>query len=267
MTVGSIGSSNYYMSQMYAMGGRSSPAGMSGQMAPNATMGNGPDRVEIFSKTDTDGSGGLDQTEFQALADKISEATGQEVDVEELFATYDEDGDGVLSQEETDAAMEANRPQGPPPGGMMGGMGGMQGGAPPDLSQMVSDADEDEDGSLDETEFQTLTDIISEATGEDVDVEELFATYDEDGDGVLSEEEATAAMEANRPQGPPPGGLQSETQGSRSTISAGIERYMQAAALGMGQRGDSNGLAAMFGGNGNVNTYSGGWFNSVNTFT
>jgi hypothetical protein len=160
------------------MGGRSSPAGMSGRMAPNATMGNGPDRVEIFSKTDTDGSGGLDQTEFQ-----------------------------------------------------------------------------------------TLTDIISEATGEDVDVEELFATYDEDGDGVLSEEEATAAMEANRPQGPPPGGLRSETLGSRSMMSAGIERYMQAAALGMRQREDSNGLAAMFGGNGNANTYSGGWFNSVNTFT
>ena len=265
MTIGSIGSNNYYMGQMYAMGSRTSFAGSGGGMSQNVTMGNGMDRVDIFSKTDEDGSGGLDQTEFQALADKISEATGEEVDVESLFATYDEDGDGVLSQEETDAAMEANRPEGPPPGGMTGGMGGMQGGAPPDPSQMFTDADEDEDGSLDETEFDTLAEIISEATGEDVDVEELFATYDEDEDGVLSEDETIAALEANRPEGPPTGGMQSEAQGSGYAMSAGIGRYMQAAAFGAGQGGNNSGFSAMFGGN--SNNYFTGTLGSINMFT
>jgi Ca2+-binding EF-hand superfamily protein len=53
----------------------------------------------IFSKVDQDGSGGLDPSEFQTLAGRISEATGREVDVEELLATYDGDGDGVLNVE------------------------------------------------------------------------------------------------------------------------------------------------------------------------
>ena len=103
MTISSIGSGGYYTGQMSAMWGRTGSAG------------NRPDPSEMFDKVDKDGSGGLDQTEFLTLANKISEVKGEEVDTEELFATYDEDGDGVLSEEETQAAMEANRPEGPPP--------------------------------------------------------------------------------------------------------------------------------------------------------
>ena len=96
MTISSIGSSNYYM-------------------GPMAAMGNGPDRVEIFNKVDEDEDGSLNETEAQSLAEIISPATGEEVDVTELLAASDTDEDGVFSEEEAIAALEANRPQGPPP--------------------------------------------------------------------------------------------------------------------------------------------------------
>jgi Ca2+-binding EF-hand superfamily protein len=119
MTISGIGTSNYYTGQMSTMWSRSGSAGMSGKMTQSGPMEAPPNPSEIFDKVDIDNSGGLDETEFQTLADKISEATGEEVDVAELFATHDADQDGVLSEEESMAALEANRPDGPAPGGMM----------------------------------------------------------------------------------------------------------------------------------------------------
>ncbi len=227
MMISSTSSSMYYMGQMSGMGKR-------------------PDPAEKFAKVDTNGSGGLDQTEFQTLADKISEATGEEVDVEALFATYDEDGNGVLNESETQSAMEANRPQGPPPQGPP--PGGMTGGSPPGLSQLFSDADEDEDGTLDETETQTLVDFINQAASEEMDAAELLAAHDEDEDGVLSEEETMAALETNRPEGPPPqDGVSAQSEGVSQAVMAGIENYMKMAALGVGLDAQSD-MTAMFGG-------------------
>lgn len=253
--ISSIGTNNFYMGQMSSMWSRQGSAGMSPPPSPE----------EMFDEVDTDGSGGLDQTEFSTLAAKISEATGEEVDIEDIFETYDEDGDGVLNEEETQAAMEANRPEGPPPGGMMGGMGGpgMMGGPPPDLSQLISDADEDEDGSLDETEAQTLADMISEVSGEEVDAEELIAAYDEDGDGLLSEEEALTALEANRPEDPPSsGGMMAQNQTTPFNSSMGIATYMQMSGMGAGRDETSN-MLSMLGGQGGFGSAEP--FFSVNT--
>jgi len=76
-----------------------------------------------------------------------------------------------------------------------------------DPSEMFNNIDEDEDGSLSEEEAGTIADMISNATGEEVTAADLIDEYDEDGDGALSEEETEAALEANRPEGPPPGGM------------------------------------------------------------
>ncbi len=229
MAIGGIGSTSYYTGQMYAMGNRSGPGGISGATAPKGGMGKGPDPAEMFSKVDKDGSGGLDQTEFGTLADKISEATGEDLDTEALIAAYDQDGDGELSESETQSVMEDHRPEGPPPpppGGMMGGMKGMGG----DISQFFSDADEDENGSIDETEAQTLADIISRSTGEEMQVETLLAEYDEDEDGVLNQSEVETAMEANRPEGPPPPPPGNDAGGTNSAF--GIGSYMKIASMG-----------------------------------
>jgi Ca2+-binding EF-hand superfamily protein len=209
MMIGGVGAGNYYQMQQ-TTGSR------------NVGGGSPPDPSEIFDKVDINGSGGLDQEEFQTLADKISEVTGEEVDVVEIFSTYDEDGDGVLSEEETQTAMDAHRPQGPPPGGMQGPPPP----PPPDMSQMVSDADEDEDGYLDESEVSTITEMISNATGNEIDTEEFMAEYDSDGDGVLSKEEALAALEANRPANPPPPPPENESEEDES-----LENYLSATAI------------------------------------
>lgn len=221
MMISSMGSNNYPIGQMAGMRSRPSPA-------------------EMFNKIDEDGSGGLDQTEFSDLAAKVGEMTGKDVDAEDLFAQYDADGDGQLSEEETQTFMDDNRPEGPPPGGMMGGMGAVQG-PPPDLSQVFSDADEDEDGSLDADEAEGIAEMISNATDEEISADELIAAYDEDGDGTLSEDETLAALEANRPEGasPPP----EEDDGALASRSwsqvGGIDNYLMMANLGREQNQSS----------------------------
>jgi Ca2+-binding EF-hand superfamily protein len=135
----------------------------------------------------------------------------------------------------------------------------------PDPAAMFNKADRDGSGGLDQAEFQTLAAKISEATGQQVDVDELFATYDADGDGLLGKEETQTAMDANPPEGPP---SQEEmaivSGGSGTTVSFGIERYLQIARLGMEQQ-RSNDLFSISSDSGNG--YSGERFNSVNTWS
>jgi hypothetical protein len=176
MMIASMGSNQYAMGQMSAMGNRFSTRQIPGPMPQGAAPNNRPDPAAMVNKADRDGSGGLDQVEFQTLAAKISEATGQQVDVDELFATYDADGDGVLGKDETIAALEANPPEGPPP-------------------------------------------------------------------------QKEMAIESG---------------GSGTTVSFGIERYLQIARLGMEQQRSSD-LFSISSDSGNG--YSGGWFNSVNTWS
>ncbi|WP_319521766.1 EF-hand domain-containing protein [uncultured Desulfosarcina sp.] len=211
---------------------------------PDGMMARGDfDMSQLFSDTDEDEDGYLDETEAETIAEMISNATGEEITAESLIETYDEDGDGVLSEDETEAALEANRPEGPPPGGMMFG-----------------NVDEDED----ETEAETLAEMISNATGEEITVESLIEAYDEDGDGALSEEETQAALEANRPEGPPP--PPKMEKGGQQNVSwqaaAGIESYMTMADLGMNQD-QSFVSSAMIGGNSAFQ--SSGTLMSVNT--
>ena len=258
MTIGNVSFSSQYTGQTSLFNRQSTTMGRSG---PNGG-GHPPDPSEMFNKVDKDGSGGLDQTEFVTLSNKISEVTGEEIDAEEIFAAYDEDGDGVLNEDETQAVMEAYKPEGPPPGGGMGGPGG-PGGPPPELSELVAEMDEDEDGVLSEDEATTLAEMISNATGEEIDVEDLFAAYDEDGDGVLSEEESLTALEENRPEGPPPPpeGRREGGQGSSAAVASAIETYLQMASMGSGQEQGSTLLTAL---SDQSNSLASGLF-SVNT--
>jgi Ca2+-binding EF-hand superfamily protein len=76
----------------------------------------------FFGKVDTDGSGGVSQSELQAIAETMQETTGGSIDTsDEAFATYDTDADGSLSDDELKVVMEASRSTaganriGPPP--------------------------------------------------------------------------------------------------------------------------------------------------------
>ena len=156
-------------------------------------------QAKMFAKVDTDGSGGVDQTELGSMLSKISEKTGASVgDAKELFTQMDSNSDGSLSSDELDAGMQALMP--PPPSTMefaqsrgMGGSGGSQ-------DDLFAKVDTDGDGSVSQDELQVLTDKIKEDTGQDVSQD--FAKLDTDGDGQLSQTE----FEAGRPQ--PPEGSQ-----------------------------------------------------------
>ncbi len=164
-----------------------------------------PDLAALVTQLDADSSGSLESGEIEDLAEKISQATGVSTDLTEFMTTYDTDGNESLSQDEAVAALEANAPQGPPPQGPPpGGMGGMGGSMEEDL---VSSADSDGDGTIDSEEAEALVDFINTATGSSLSVEDFMSDSDTDGTEGLSTEEAIAGLEANRPEGPPPGGM------------------------------------------------------------
>lgn len=77
------------------------------------SMPSPPDKGEMFSKVDTDGSGTIDETELTSFAKDLAEKTGGELNVEDSIATYDTNGDGALSQEEMDTMMTAQMPMPP----------------------------------------------------------------------------------------------------------------------------------------------------------
>ncbi|WP_448871346.1 hypothetical protein [Desulfobulbus propionicus] len=180
-----------------------------------------PDLSQLVAQLDTDSSGSLESGEIQNLADAISGATGVSVDLEEFLTTYNTDGVDGLSQEEAVTALAANPPQGPPPSGGM---------ARPDESDMVSSADTNEDSVISEEEAASLVDIINTANGSSLHVEDFLSEYDTDGEEGLSTDEAIAAMEANRPEGPPP-----EDKGMTA---AALETYMAMSAMGSQNTGD-----------------------------
>ena len=242
--INSISSSSYTFGQMSGVRNRAE----AGTVEQASSRGK-PSLVELFTKLDTDASGGLVSEEVQSLTEKISEATGVSVDLSEFLTTYDTNGDSTLSEEETVAAMEANRPQGPPPP-PPGGMGGMQG---PDESEMVSSADTNGDGVISADEAAGLVDIINHATGSELTAEEFISQYDASGDG-LSTDEAIAAMEANRPEEP---NAQSKDESSTSGGLAAansffIEQYMKMAAVGMADQAENDLFSLMGGKSGSV---------------
>jgi len=65
-----------------------------------------PSPEEMFSSTDTNSDGGIDQTELEDFAATMASNTGRSLAVEDAVSTYDTDGDGVLSQDEMDSFMK-----------------------------------------------------------------------------------------------------------------------------------------------------------------
>ncbi len=161
-------------------------------------------QAKRFAKVDTDGSGGVDQTELSTMLSNISEKTGASLgDAKELFTQMDSNSDGSLSSDELDAGMKALMP--PPPSTMefaqSRGMGGSEG----SQDDLFAKVDTDGDGTVSKDELQVLTDKIKSDTGQDVSQD--FSKLDTDGDGKLSQTE----FEAGRPQ--PPEGAQSAQGG------------------------------------------------------
>jgi len=191
MSITGIGSSlnNYTIGQMMSRMKARDPS----ELAASSEVEEKPNLSELFAELDTDSSGILTSDEDpQSLLDKLSEMTGMSENLEAFLNTYDTDGVEGLSEDEVIAALEANRPQGPPP--PPGGMGR------PDETEMVDAADADGNGIIDEDEAEALVDIINNATGSTLTAADLIDEYAENSEG-LTTTEAVAAMMAYRPDG------------------------------------------------------------------
>jgi len=121
-----------------------------------------PDQAEMFSKVDTDGSGGVSQTELESFVTNISNKTGKSVDATGAVTTYDTDGSGELSQNELMSFIDANNmaPPPPPPGGtgMMNGADNSSESSTTSAASIISAYDKNGDGVLSSDELQGYLD-------------------------------------------------------------------------------------------------------------
>lgn len=119
----------------------------SGSFAQMQGMQQRKGQGERFSQLDADKNGGLDQTELQTMTDKISEMTGQKLNVEDVTKAFDANNDGLLGQDEMQSMMMELR----------GTMGGQQGGVSSKQSLLSAYQTDTSDDS-----FSTLMDMLGE---------------------------------------------------------------------------------------------------------
>ena len=122
-----------------------------------------PDPQQMFNRMDKDGSAGIDKDELSAMTEKMTEASGTELDMDILMEEFDRDGDGVLNQEETHAAMESLKEQmGTPPNGGPGA-----GGGPPPPSKEEASGVYGQDGVESQSTIDQLLDALSDLEDEE----------------------------------------------------------------------------------------------------
>ena len=156
---------------------------------------------DFYKKVDSDGSGGVSQTELQTMAEKLKEKTGSTIDTsDEAFSGYDSDGNGSLSMDELNAIMQNSGfgppvgMQGPPPASAQLGMdaynaSGTSAGGQDDLGSIVDGLK----SLLDKLSASTAADAGSD--GETTQASDkrgpdgLFKDADSDASGGVSQDE------------------------------------------------------------------------------
>lgn len=186
-----------------------------------------PNPAEMFTKMDTNGDGSVDKAEFTTFGQQMAGKIGKSNKSEEMFAQIDTDGDGKITQAEHDtfvSQMEANRPQGPPPGGGM------------DPEEMFAEMDANDDGSVDKAEFTAFHEQMAAKMNESDksdETDEMFSQIDTDGDGKISQSESDefAAKMESKMQSVLMNTLSSRSQSTESDTnslySAVVQRYTQ----------------------------------------
>jgi len=149
----------------------------------------------LFEALDTDGSGGISQSELDTWAKKMSSATGTTIDTTNAVSTYGTDG--VLSADELNSFMEATMQQGM-------GFAGI-----PPASQDSSDSSASTDlfnaitggsSTMTQAELETWATDMSQATGQTIDTTNAISTYGTDG--TLTSSEFQSFLAANGIQPP-----------------------------------------------------------------
>ena len=161
-------------------------------------------QAKMFSKVDTDSSGGVDKTELQSLIDDVAKKSGvtNSSSTDELFSKMDANSDGSLSTDELGKGMKeimpppstldfaqsrsesGNAPEGaggppPPPGGA--------GGADSASSSTYEPLDTNQDGTV------SAAERLAGNTSTDA-VQTLLKAIDADGDSQISATESDTVM-------------------------------------------------------------------------
>ena len=154
-----------------------------------------PDPAEMFNKVDSDGSGGISQSELGTFAQNISSKTGNSIDTADAVSTYDADGDGELSGEELKSFMDASgvRPPPPPPGGagMMGAVDSADASSTTTADSVISEYDTNGDGVLSSDELQEYLYDNDTASVNNLVQQAMSAYAMNFGSGGFSDEEDT----------------------------------------------------------------------------
>lgn len=158
-----------------------SSAGNWSGMPPPRMEGRGGGQKPSFSSIDTDGSGGLDKTEFTAMIEKGPEgAQGTQgssgtssTSMDDLFSKLDADGNGSISQSELDAGM---KPPGQDSQGSQNAFGNMGMDTQRFASMMGSGASSSSTSSTDDA--QALFDMIDSDKSGDLSKSEVSSFQD-----------------------------------------------------------------------------------------
>ncbi|MFD9307254.1 EF-hand domain-containing protein [Streptomyces sp. NPDC060048] len=151
-----------------------------------------------FAMLDVDGDGHLREEDLLVLSERLAAAFGMSGDAAKIarlrgahtqlwaqdLSPMDTDGDGQLDRAEFIAGLReavANDL-----GGILGRLGVM-------VDAWMDICDTDDNGLIDENEYQTM--LIKTMGGSPEDLKAAFAKLDADGDGTLSREEIRRATE------------------------------------------------------------------------
>lgn len=153
-----------------------------------------------FEKLDSNSDNGITLDELKSNTPGGIQTAKSNARAEDLFGKMDGDGDGVVTSSEKDGfdAKMKDRMSSLQFAAQLGGQ--------PDLSSVASDiisaldTDGDEDISIEE-----LSDSSSVEGLDEDEIAELFEALDTDGSGSVSSDETEGFLQANKPDGPPPG--------------------------------------------------------------
>ena len=158
-----------------------------------------PTPERLLSKIDTDGNGGVSDTELQGLLDDVAKKSGvsSQTSAADLVKQYDSNGDGNLNADELGKTMQSVLP--PPPSTMAFAQSRGDSATGQAGDDLFGKVDSDGDGAVSKTELQALLEAMSGGTASQTGVssDDVFSQLDADGDGSLTQ----AEFDAGRPSG------------------------------------------------------------------
>jgi Ca2+-binding EF-hand superfamily protein len=128
-------------------------------------------RQAMFKQMDQDRDGSISKGDLQAVAQNITQTTGASINVDQVFSTLDANQDGVIDQSEYDSAMQQFASAMHHHGGVHGlghhhSQGSQQTDASSDpLQALFQQLDQDGDGKISQSEFQTGLQNLTQTTG------------------------------------------------------------------------------------------------------